>query len=64
MSSARLEQMHTCVICFVRGCKNDNKMIQGVGVESPSEEELHQACWDHGLLGLCSVDEMREFVIG
>ncbi|MFS7959989.1 hypothetical protein Hanom_Chr08g00697631 [Helianthus anomalus] len=59
---SRLEQMHTFVICFVRGRKkkDDNKMIQGVGVESPSEEVLHQACRDRGLLGLCSVDEMRE----
>ncbi|XP_022018418.2 protein FORGETTER 1 [Helianthus annuus] len=40
--------------------QDDNKMIQGVGVESLYEEELHQACWDRGLLGLCSVDEMKQ----
>ncbi|XP_030540700.1 mitochondrial proton/calcium exchanger protein [Rhodamnia argentea] len=40
--------------------KNDDKMIQAEGVESLSEEELRQACRDRGLLGLLSVDEMRQ----
>lgn len=39
--------------------KSDDKMIQAEGVESLSEEELRQACRDRGLLGLLSVDEMR-----
>ncbi|KAI9387498.1 hypothetical protein POPTR_010G178400v4 [Populus trichocarpa] len=40
--------------------KNDDKMIQAEGVESLSEAELRQACRDRGLLGLLSVDEMRQ----
>ncbi|KAI3809340.1 hypothetical protein L1987_25312 [Smallanthus sonchifolius] len=40
--------------------KDDDKMIQAEGVESLSEEELRQACRDRGLLGLLSVDEMRQ----
>lgn len=38
-------------------------MIQAEGVESLSEEELRQACRDRGLLGLLSVDEMRQQVL-
>lgn len=37
-------------------------MIQAEGVESLSEEELRQACRERGLLGLVSVDEMRQQV--
>nr|GMD31368.1 LETM1 and EF-hand domain-containing protein 1, mitochondrial-like [Ipomoea batatas] len=40
--------------------KNDDKLIQLEGVESLSEEELRQACRERGLLGLLSVDEMRQ----
>ncbi|KAI7726342.1 hypothetical protein M8C21_007998 [Ambrosia artemisiifolia] len=40
--------------------KDDDKMIQAEGVDSLSEEELRQACRDRGLLGLRSVDEMRQ----
>ncbi|WJZ91483.1 hypothetical protein VitviT2T_010550 [Vitis vinifera] len=40
--------------------KNDDRMIQAEGVESLSEAELHQACRDRGLLGLLSVEEMRQ----
>ncbi|CAK9134613.1 unnamed protein product [Ilex paraguariensis] len=40
--------------------KHDDKMILAEGVESLSEEELRQACRDRGLLGLLSVDEMRQ----
>ncbi|KAH9795321.1 Leucine zipper-EF-hand-containing transmembrane protein 1 [Citrus sinensis] len=40
--------------------KNDDKMIQAEGVESLSEAELRQACRDRGLLGLLSVEEMRQ----
>ncbi|XP_021750970.1 mitochondrial proton/calcium exchanger protein-like [Chenopodium quinoa] len=35
-------------------------MIQAEGVESLSEAELRQACRDRGLLGLLSVEEMRQ----
>ena len=42
--------------------KNDDKMIQAEGVESLSEAELRQACRDRGLLGLLSVEEMRQQV--
>ncbi|KAF9677009.1 hypothetical protein SADUNF_Sadunf08G0062700 [Salix dunnii] len=40
--------------------KSDDKMIQIEGVESLSEAELRQACRDRGLLGLLSVEEMRQ----
>ncbi|KAJ9176061.1 hypothetical protein P3X46_011411 [Hevea brasiliensis] len=40
--------------------KNDDKMIQAEGVESLSEPELRHACRDRGLLGLLSVEEMRQ----
>ncbi|CAI9090781.1 OLC1v1025626C1 [Oldenlandia corymbosa var. corymbosa] len=40
--------------------KEDDKMIQAEGVESLSEEELRQACRERGMLGLVSVDEMRQ----
>uniref|UniRef100_A0A7N0TC01 Mitochondrial proton/calcium exchanger protein n=1 Tax=Kalanchoe fedtschenkoi TaxID=63787 RepID=A0A7N0TC01_KALFE len=40
--------------------KNDDKMIQAEGVDSLSEAELRQACRDRGLLGLRSVEEMRQ----
>lgn len=43
--------------------KEDDKLIQAEGVESLTEEELRQACRDRGLLGLRSVDEMRQQVI-
>lgn len=42
--------------------KNDDKLIQEEGVESLSEAELRQACRDRGLLGLRSVEEMRQQV--
>ncbi|XP_027350002.1 mitochondrial proton/calcium exchanger protein-like isoform X2 [Abrus precatorius] len=40
--------------------KNDDILIQAEGVESLSEAELRQACRDRGLLGLLSVEEMRQ----
>ncbi|KAL3581740.1 hypothetical protein D5086_016072 [Populus alba] len=40
--------------------KSDDKMIQAEGVESLSEAELRQACRERGLLGLLSVEEMRQ----
>ncbi|TKY65321.1 LETM1 and EF-hand domain-containing protein 1 [Spatholobus suberectus] len=40
--------------------KNDDKLIQAEGMESLSEAELRQACRDRGLLGLLSVEEMRQ----
>lgn len=42
--------------------KADDKLIQEEGVESLSEAELRQACRDRGLLGLLSVEEMRQQV--
>ncbi|KAH9622779.1 hypothetical protein KSS87_007375 [Heliosperma pusillum] len=44
----------------LRKIKEDDKMIQAEGVKSLSEEELRQACRDRGLLGLLSVEEMRQ----
>ncbi|KAJ8446803.1 hypothetical protein Cgig2_016113 [Carnegiea gigantea] len=44
----------------LRKIKEDDKMIQAEGVESLSEEELHQACRERGMLGSLSVEEMRQ----
>ncbi|BBN10959.1 LETM1 and EF-hand domain-containing protein 1, mitochondrial [Marchantia polymorpha subsp. ruderalis] len=40
--------------------KTDDRMIQSEGVESLSESELRAACRERGMLGLLSVDEMRQ----
>ncbi|KAG8641546.1 hypothetical protein MANES_12G000200v8 [Manihot esculenta] len=40
--------------------KNDDKMIRAEGMESLSESELRHACRDRGLLGVLSVEEMRQ----
>ncbi|KAL8166222.1 hypothetical protein V2J09_007721 [Rumex salicifolius] len=40
--------------------KEDDKMIQAEGVETLLETELRQACRERGLLGLLSVEEMRQ----
>ncbi|KAG6547906.1 hypothetical protein Mapa_010726 [Marchantia paleacea] len=40
--------------------KTDDRMIQAEGVESLSESELRAACRERGMLGLLSVDEMRQ----
>ncbi|XAR64546.1 hypothetical protein NMG60_11008272 [Bertholletia excelsa] len=40
--------------------KNDDKMIQAEGVESLSEAELREDCRERGMLGLVSVEEMRQ----
>lgn len=40
--------------------KADDKLIQAEGVESLSEEELREDCRERGMLGLRSVEEMRE----
>lgn len=44
----------------LRKIKEDDRMIQAEGIESLSEVELRQACRDRGLLGLLSVEEMRQ----
>ncbi|GAB2277146.1 hypothetical protein Dimus_011853 [Dionaea muscipula] len=44
----------------LREIKEDDKMIKSEGLESLSEQELRQACRDRGLLGLLSVEEMRQ----
>ncbi|CAO2832621.1 unnamed protein product [Amaranthus hypochondriacus] len=44
----------------LRKIKEDDRMIQAEGVESLSEAELRQACRDRGLLGLLSVEDMRQ----
>ncbi|XWS65242.1 hypothetical protein CRYUN_Cryun05aG0075800 [Craigia yunnanensis] len=48
------------VLGTMKMIKNDDKMIQAEDVESLSKTELHQACRDRGLLGLLSVEEMRQ----
>ncbi|XP_028070229.1 mitochondrial proton/calcium exchanger protein-like isoform X2 [Camellia sinensis] len=40
--------------------KNDDKMIQAEGLESLSEAELREDCRERGMLGLLSVEEMRQ----
>ncbi|CAA0841138.1 LETM1-like protein, partial [Striga hermonthica] len=40
--------------------KNDDKLIQAEGVESLSEAELREGCRERGMLGVLSVDEMRQ----
>lgn len=40
--------------------KNDDKLIQMEGVESLSETELREDCRERGMLGLRSVEEMRQ----
>ncbi|EEF32570.1 leucine zipper-ef-hand containing transmembrane protein, putative [Ricinus communis] len=42
--------------------KNDDKLIQAEGVESLSEAELREDCRERGMLGLLSVEEMRQQV--
>ncbi|KAL5851090.1 hypothetical protein ACOSQ3_006208 [Xanthoceras sorbifolium] len=40
--------------------KNDDRLIQAEGVESLSEPELREDCRERGMLGLLSVEEMRQ----
>ncbi|KZV34804.1 hypothetical protein F511_00706 [Dorcoceras hygrometricum] len=40
--------------------KNDDKLIQAEGVESLSEAELRDECRERGMLGILSVEEMRQ----
>ncbi|KAG6768797.1 hypothetical protein POTOM_027726 [Populus tomentosa] len=40
--------------------KNDDRLIQAEGVESLSEAELCEDCRERGMLGLLSVEEMRQ----
>ncbi|VFQ75572.1 unnamed protein product [Cuscuta campestris] len=40
--------------------KNDDKLIQAEGVESLSEAELREECRERGMLGLRSVEDMRQ----
>lgn len=40
--------------------KEDDKLIQAEGVESLSEAELREDCAERGMLGLLSVEEMRQ----
>ncbi|KAI5075324.1 hypothetical protein GOP47_0009400 [Adiantum capillus-veneris] len=40
--------------------KMDDRMIKEEGIETLSEQELRAACRDRGMLGLLSVDQMRQ----
>lgn len=40
--------------------KDDDKLIQAEGVKSLSESELREECRERGMLGMRSVEEMRE----
>lgn len=44
----------------LRWIKEDDKLIQAEGVESLSESELREDCRERGMLGLLSVEEMRQ----
>lgn len=42
--------------------KNDDKLIKAEGLESLSEAELRDDCRERGMLGILSVEEMRQQV--
>ncbi|KAL5188271.1 Mitochondrial proton/calcium exchanger protein [Glycine soja] len=44
----------------LRRIKEDDKLIQAEGVDSLSEDELREDCRERGMLGLLSVEEMRQ----
>ncbi|MCH87273.1 LETM1 and EF-hand domain-containing protein 1 mitochondrial-like, partial [Trifolium medium] len=44
----------------LRRIKEDDKLIQDEGVDSLSEAELREDCRERGMLGLLSVEEMRQ----
>ncbi|GFP87135.1 letm1 and ef-hand domain-containing protein 1 mitochondrial [Phtheirospermum japonicum] len=44
----------------LRSLKSDDKLIQAEGVESLSEAELREDCRERGMLGVLSVEEMRQ----
>ncbi|XP_050238511.1 uncharacterized protein LOC126687999 [Mercurialis annua] len=44
----------------LQSIKNDDKLIKAEGVESLSEAELREDCRERGMLGLLSVEEMRQ----
>ena len=55
--------MFCCLFSFPVRIKADDKLIQGECVESLSEAELREDCRERGMLGLLSVEEMRQQVI-
>ncbi|EOA25994.1 hypothetical protein CARUB_v10019389mg [Capsella rubella] len=44
----------------LRSIKEDDKLIRAEGVDSLSEAELREDCRERGMLGLVSVEEMRQ----
>lgn len=44
----------------LQSIKSDDKLIQAEGVDSLSEAELREDCRERGMLGLLSVEEMRQ----
>ncbi|KAK4421972.1 Mitochondrial proton/calcium exchanger protein [Sesamum alatum] len=44
----------------LQSIKEDDKLIQAEGVESLSEAELREDCRERGMLGVLSVEEMRQ----
>ncbi|KAL2920778.1 Mitochondrial proton/calcium exchanger protein [Bienertia sinuspersici] len=42
--------------------KEDDRLIQAEGIESLSEAELREECRERGMLGLVSVEEMRQLL--
>lgn len=53
--------LHASIPLFV-SIKEDDKLIQEEGVDSLSEAELREDCRERGMLGLLSVEEMRQQV--
>jgi LETM1 and EF-hand domain-containing protein 1 len=53
--------LHATIALFFR-IKEDDKLIQEEGVDSLSEAELREDCRERGMLGLLSVEEMRQQV--
>ncbi len=43
--------------------KQDDRMIQNEGLDTLSESELRSACRERGMLGMRSVEEMRQQVL-
>lgn len=43
--------------------KDDDRLIQAEGIETLTEAELREECRERGMLGLVSVDEMRQLVM-
>lgn len=57
--------MHVIMVCFpcVVRIKEDGRLIQAEGIESLLEAELRKDCRERGMLGVLSLEEMRQQVL-